>query len=169
MEKTDNVLINSELEKLIDSLNSSQNMRIQLATFFGTSNFAFLGYGLSVGKVSIIVLAAILLLFFIFADGFILRGLYGFYIRAIRILSVKNHIKDETIFDMFRLFIVDRDKKRKEIKRISELPDKDDRFIAIRKLPLRMPTVLGFWMPLIISLLELSGALYLHFIKDWAF
>ena len=98
-----------------------QNMRLSLAIFFATSNIAGLGIGFSKENVSIIILSSVLILFFIAADRFILRALYGYYYRAMRILKIENKYHEETIFDVFRFFIARGKVKIDIIKEISNI------------------------------------------------
>ena len=106
-------------------------------------------------------MASFLLIFFLIADQFILRGLYGYYIRAKRIIKIENGPVNETLFDMFRLVNVDRVKMRNELNRIIAIDDDDERFKAIKMLPLRIKSILGFWVPLTIFVLELITAFIL--------
>ncbi|NVO18449.1 MAG: hypothetical protein HXX13_02050 [Bacteroidetes bacterium] len=150
----ENLFDNPELVKLTDSLNSSHTIRLNLATFFATSHLAFLSYSLSEGKISILIIGSALLVFYMIADHFILRGILGYYIRAKRIIKVENNYKHETLFDMFRLIIVDRGSMKTEMDRIITIEDDETRFKAIKMLLWKIPSVLGFWVPSVIVLLE---------------
>lgn len=163
----ENLFSNPELVKLTDSLNTSQTIRLNLATFFATSHLAFLSYSLSQGKISILVIGSLLLICFMVADHFILRGIFGYYIRAKRIIMKDNHYSHETLFDMYRLVIVDREKMKKELERIINIEKENDRFLAIKRLPWKIKSVLGFWVPGSIFILEniLAGLDYYGFIN----
>jgi hypothetical protein len=155
----ENLFSNPELVKLTDSLNSSQTIRLNLATFFATSHLAFLSYSLSEGKISILVVGSVLLVFYMIADHFILRGILGYYIRAKRIINIDNNYSHETLFDMFRLVIVDRKRMKNEMDRIMSIENEEKRFYAIKNLPWKIKSVLGFWVPLIIFSIEIGVAI----------
>lgn len=167
MKKPDSILSNIELLKLIELLNTAQNMRIQLATFFGAGSILILGVGFSEHSVMSFLLGIIVALFFIYADKFILRGLYGYYIRAKRILQSEYPNETDTIFDTFRLFIVYREKKFNELERISQIPIQNERHKKIYHLPSKMPTILGFYVPLLIIVVESCIAYFLYFHLGW--
>jgi hypothetical protein len=169
MKDPNNLFNNAELIKLSDSINSSQTMRLNLATFFGTSHLAFISYAVSQSKLSILVIGSFLLIFFIVADHFILRGIYGYYIRAKRIIKLEGDSGKETLFDMFRLIIVDRRSMKNELLRIIDIQNDEKRFHAIRKLPLKIKSVLGFWVPASFFLIEIGIAATLYLNRIWCF
>jgi len=159
----ENLFSNPELVKLTDSLNSSHTIRLNLATFFATSHLAFVSYSLSEGKLSILVIGSLLLVFYMIADHFILRGIFGYYIRAKRIIKIEYHNNHETLFDMFRLVIVDRKCMKDEMERIVQLEDEETRFYAIKNLPWKIKSVLGFWVPLLIFSIEIAVAVLAYY------
>ena len=165
MTKIEEKIIDLELEKLIEVLNATQNFRLQVAIFFGTTNVTGIGLGLSTEKSSLIILSASLLLLYVFSDMVTMRTTYGYYYRAIRILKTKLKYEDETIFDMFTLFL--RKKKVLRIHKITNYPDQVKRFKALRSLPYYTPTIIGFWVPISIFIIEISFGLHLYNYEDW--
>lgn len=165
MEKIEHKIFDFELEKLVDSLNTTQNLRLQVGVFFGTINLAALGIALQIHTTSLIIIAALTMLLFIFCDIVLIRTIYGFYYRAIKILRDKYAYKEETIFDMFMLFL--RKEKIAKIREISNLPSIDDRLNQLRKLPFITATVMGFWAPLLLLFFEVGFAIYLNCFQGW--
>lgn len=161
MSNSKNLFKNQELISLTDSINASHTIRLNLATFFATAHLGFIGYAITNSNFYIIFIGSFLLIFFMVADHFILRGIYGYYIRAKRIIKYESDTDGESLFDMFRLIIVDRESMKKELIRIIDIQDDEERFHAIRKLPNKVKSVLGFWVPGIFFLLEIAVAITL--------
>jgi len=60
---------------------------------------------------------------------------------------------------MFRLVIVDRKRMKNEMDRIMSIENEEKRFYAIKNLPWKIKSVLGFWVPLIIFSIEIGVAI----------
>jgi len=168
MKDSTDLFKNQELVSLTDSINSSHTIRLNLATFFATAHLGFIGYAITNNNFYIIFLGSFLLIFFMVADHFILRGIYGYYIRAKRIIKYECNADGESLFDMFRLIIVDQNGMKKELQRIIDIQDDEERFHAIRKLPNKVKSVLGFWVPGAFFLIEISIAITLWIISIWS-
>lgn len=154
-----------ELDKLVDSLNTTQNLRLQVGIFFGTINLTALGVALQIQTTSLIIIAALTMLLFIFCDIVLIRTIYGFYYRAITILRDKYEYEEETIFDMFMLFL--RKEKLVKIYAISKIHKKEIRMKELRKLPFVTATVMGFWAPVSLLFFEVGCAIYLTIVVHW--
>lgn len=154
-----------ELEKLVDSLNTTQNLRLQVGIFFGTINLTALGIALQIHTTSLIIIAALTMLLFIFCDIVLIRTIYGFYYRALTILRDKYEYEEETIFDMFMLFL--RKEKVTKIHEISKIPSIEERMNKLRRLPFLTATIMGFWAPLSLLFFEVGFAIYLNCFQHW--
>jgi len=152
-----------ELEKVFDALLSLQNFRVQLGTFFGTVNLAGLSVALTTNKASVIFLAGTLIWMFIFLDYIVMRTLIGYCYRGLQLQALFAPDDQDTYFNMFLLFL--QKKREKHLKEISKISDRESRNDALRQMPLKYPTIAGFWIPLFISLVEvfLGFILICHF------
>jgi len=156
-----------ELNKLIDILDSTQNIRLRLGIFFGIINLTGLTLAFILKVSSLILLSASTMVLFIFADFLMIRTMYGYYYRAIRILTQKFNYGEESIFDMFMLFL--RIDKIKIIHLIAREEDNITRYKQLRRLPFKHPTVMGFWSPLLLLIVESLVAYYLFRYHGWVF
>lgn len=156
-----------ELHKLLDVLNSAQNIRLQLGIFFALTNLIGLALAFSFKASSLMLLTGSIMIIFMFADFLMVRTIYGYYYRAIRILNDNLNYSEESIFDMFMLFL--RLDKIKLIHKIVEEKDNIKRYKLLRKLPIRHPTILGFWAPLLVFLTEAILSFYLYYMYYWTF
>jgi len=167
MKKFEKKLNEIEIGKLIDSLNSSQNMRIQIAIFFATIYvMGIIGY-FSESKAAFLFFSSFIPVFYGTADYFICRNLYGFYYRAQRILKEQNYQEEESIFEIITLSLVNHRKKADFIKEILGIKKEEERYKLINNLPLRRPSILGFWIPLILFLGQLIYSSRLVYCYGW--
>jgi hypothetical protein len=141
-----------ELQKIIDTINSNFNLRFQLGIFFGTVNLTGIGVALSIENSIFVLLSALLMFLFGFVDTLIIRTIYACFYRAERIIR-QHKYEGETIFDILSLSL--RKEEIKRIKKISKMEDFNESLLLIRKLPLKRPTVYGFWIPFIVFLFEI--------------
>lgn len=79
-----------------------------------------LGITLQIHTTSLIIIMALTMLLFILYDIVLIRTIYGFYYHALTILQDKNEYEEETIFDMFMLFL--RKEKITKTHEISKIP-----------------------------------------------
>ena len=155
-----------ELQQVFDAVLSLQNLRVKLGTFFGTINLAAFSIAISTQKSGTLFIAAVCIWVFILLDYGVRRTLIGCCLRGFQ-LAKKFCLdeEDDNYFHIFMLFMRrDRASKLKEIEKIT---DKDKLINALRKMPKRSPSIIGFWIPLVASLLEILIALLLIFHFKW--
>ncbi len=100
-------------------------------------------------------------------DFVLVRSIFGYYYRANRILVQEMDISDDNIFDMSVIFLTF--PKMKEIHRLMNIENEAERYRALRRLPLTIPTFLGFFAPLVVLVTELTmGFLSLGW-EGWRF
>jgi hypothetical protein len=168
MEKQKYLFNDPELVKLVDSLNNSQTNRINMAVFFATASVGLLSYGIKETNANIILMASFLMIFYMVADYYILRGIYGYLVRA-RIILKENTVKvEDTIFGFYRLVFVSNTELQKQIDSIADDEETfEKRAIRIQKLPRKIKSTLGFWIPFTFCLIEIIVSFILHFNSDW--
>lgn len=97
--------------------------------------------------------AGLLMLLLMSADFVMIRAVFGYYYRANRILVEKFGITEDNVFDMSLIFI--RFNKMKKIHRVMNIENEAERYRALRRLPVTIPTFLGFFAPLTALIAEI--------------
>ena len=126
-----------ELEEVFQKTRATENIRIQLGTFIGTINLTVLGIAFSSTKVGIFFIAIGTLLIFMMMDTFVIR-------KSLRILYERGMELEEK-------YSPDPERSIMHIRRGAS---KD-------KIYPRNPSFSGFWLPIYVSVSELSLAIYL--------
>jgi len=152
-----------EIQKIFDALLSLQNLRVQTGTFFGTANLTALGIAFSTQKAGIVFFAAILFWVFIVQDiitrGTLLRYYYRSFVLQERFASGE----DNTFLGVFLSL-----KTEEKIRRIHKMSQVKERLNALKRLPVRDLGTNGFWVPLIMSLVEIGLGICLWLIFNWS-
>jgi len=74
-----------ELGQIVDRINSLENFRVQLASFFGTANLTTLGIAFSVQKAGIVLIAAAILSLLIIFDVRLRAANVAYYYRGMQL------------------------------------------------------------------------------------
>ncbi|MFC2037810.1 hypothetical protein ACFLYD_07595 [Chloroflexota bacterium] len=152
-----------ELEKTLDAIFGVQSLRVQVAVFFGTVNLAALGVALTTGKAIVVFFAAALLLLFAATDFGARLGIAALLRRVTR-LQVRYAPNDTDFLEMF---------PGTEVKWAQEMatrsgPREANRFLGYTPIPnLAHQSVLGFWLPLAASLVEIGVGFTLWIGFNW--
>ncbi|MBK9940573.1 MAG: hypothetical protein IPP13_02985 [Kouleothrix sp.] len=149
-----------ELQKRHEALVSLQNLRTQIGTFVGTANFAALGLAFSNTQAGLVMLSSGLFILFIAVD-YIARSLeIAYYFRYINIKSlfVKRDPFADIQFD---------DHTMAEISRIGKIADIRQQTMELRKLSRSLWTFIGFLLPLLICLCEVTLGMVLWLYYGW--
>ena len=152
-----------EVQKLFDAMLTMQNLRLQLGTLFGTANVVVLGVAFTSQKVGVLLFAASILWAVVLMDFLVMGFVIRLYYRG---LLLQNQFAQGE-YDTF-LSLVLSGRLEKRIREIVNLPEREQRFKAIRILPIRSPTIAGFWIPFIAGLVEIVAALVLRFVFGWS-
>jgi hypothetical protein len=151
-----------EVEKVFDAILSIQNSRIQLGTFFGTVNLTALSAAFSIQKAGIFFFAAALLWLFMILDNAGLAALLGFYSRSLQLKDRFAPNDNDNFLNIILLGLY-----RKHILRIRSIDEREKRMRAFRTLPIKVPSVYGFWIPLLASLIEVAIGLITWLVFGW--
>jgi hypothetical protein len=150
-----------EIEKLFEMILSIENFRLQAGIFLATSNLGVLGYAVTQEKIILFFFGAILFLLLIPLDIYGRRGLVGCYYR----LSIlhRKYVRSEKDYlpNMFSA-------TAQEVKRILALSDDKDKMRRLRSAPWRVNNLLGFWLPVIASIIEIVTGTILWKIMGWS-
>jgi len=138
-----------EMSQVFERFNAIEDKRIQLGIFFGTANLTIIGIALSVQKVGILLIGVSILIIFMLMDMRVRENIAINYYRGLQ-LQKKYAPKDsETFWKIFqgRLF--------SKIREISEKEDLQSRLEALNRINWSTPSFIGFWMILIVIILEI--------------
>jgi len=151
-----------EMETVFGALLKKETIRVQLATFFGTVNLAVLSIALSTQKAGLLFFAGMLFWALVILDMRARRTLVGYFYRGLQ-LQTQFALGDSDVF----LNIVP-GHAASLVRKIAKLPEREDRIKALHRLPLRHPSIPGFWMPLGASLIEIGSGLILWLVFGWS-
>ncbi|MBV6506728.1 MAG: hypothetical protein ILNGONEN_02310 [Syntrophorhabdaceae bacterium] len=94
-----------EIQKVFDALLSTQNLRVQIGTFFGSASLTTLGIAFSVQKSGLVIIAALFFWISILMD-FITRGtLLSYYYRALVLQKKFSPDKSESFLEGWTRFL----------------------------------------------------------------
>lgn len=151
-----------EIQKVFDALLSTQNLRVQIGTFFGSASLTTLGIAFSVQKSGLVIIAALFFWISILMD-FITRGtLLSYYYRALVLQKKFSPDKSESFLGIFLS-----PKTEENIHQIIAIPEQNKRLRALRRLPFHSPGTNGFWIPLTVSFIEIGLGIILWRIFGW--
>lgn len=141
-----------EVDKVADAILSISNLRVQIGSFFGIVNLSAMSFCFTTKKVSIAFFAAAALWVFILIDIIVVRTLIGYIYRGLELEGSFGKDNENSYFRISMLFLQNSRIKKLEAIRNKSLPEQ---LIALRKLPLYYPPLVGFWIPLIGSIMEI--------------
>lgn len=153
-----------ELEKLIEGIIALHQLRMQSAVFFGTVNLAALGIALSAEKALVLFFAGLLLWMLMAVDMVTRASVAAYYYRALQ-LQKRFAPDDDGFLTMLPGSSVT------YARDIAERSHQDGQTLVLGYLPLRSLRVqsrLGFWLPLVASLLEIAAGLFFWLVLGWS-
>lgn len=151
-----------EMQKIFDGTLALHNLRLQASTLFGTANIATLGIMINSQKAGMLLFAAALLWAAMFVDLVIMSFLARFYYRG---FVLQEKFSPNTRSTFLLIFAGQREDQIREIAKIS---DERKRIKAIRWLNIKTPTISGFWLPLLASIVEITIGLILWLYVGWS-
>jgi len=149
-----------ELEKSFDLIQTSQNLRIQVGIFFATANLGALSIGVSQEKAVFFVFAAILFWVMMIIDGAIRSMIVHAYYRVIHIHKL--YVKGDGTFSPYIY-----GRLASAVMEISNIKDESEQLRVIRTSLFRIRNRYGFWLPILISVLEIAAGLFLWMALGW--
>lgn len=151
-----------EMGEVFSRIDSLENFRVQLGTFFGTANLTALGIALSTQKAGITFIAAIILVILVLIDMRGRRNLAAYYYRGLQLQKKYAPNDGETFLHLLPGGLP------AKVREVFELPDAKSRRIALRKVPMSSPSFLGFWIPLVAIAFEVIAGLILWLMFNWS-
>jgi hypothetical protein len=152
-----------EFEKLFDGIVSWQTLRMQMGTFFGTVNLAALSIAFTTQRSGLVIFAAVLLWLFCIIDMSTVNSLNRLYVRSTQLQDRFAPGEDNTF-----LTVIPSNRRRRQVRLVLNTPPGDKRDRMISHMGLRMPNIVGFWLPLVASLIEIGAALTLSAVFQWS-
>lgn len=149
-----------EIEKLYDTILTTENLRIQIGIFFATINLGALGIAVTQEKAIIFFFAAALLLIMVPLDLTARKTLASAYYRVASLH--KKYTKNDSDYSPNRF-----SRLTQETLRILNLPKDHDKFSELKSSPLRIKTRYGFWLPIVGSVMEICLGLSLWLLIGW--
>ncbi|MBK8196310.1 MAG: hypothetical protein IPK76_25090 [Lewinellaceae bacterium] len=141
-----------ELDMLNRNLTATIHFRFGMGISLFVLSFMSCGAAFLTKHSSFFGFSALLMFTLMSADFVLIRSVYGYYYRASRILVEKLGVTEDNIFDMSMIFITF--VKVREIHSVMNIENDAERFRALRRLPVTIPTFLGFFAPLIALIAE---------------
>jgi len=149
-----------ELEKIYEAILSTKNMRLQMASFFGTANLAALSLAFSTRRASLFIFSAFLIWSFVILDGRSRRSVIAYYYRMLKM--GQNYSTDDGFYFNFT--------PGSELDYVRKLMNKkteEDQIEGLRKIPLRNQSVSAFWFPLLASIVEIVIGIIFWIFLGW--
>ena len=146
----------AELGWLARTLDDAIRFRFGLGMALFSLNILLTVAGFYLRSSAVLFLASGFLVMLLCVDFVLIRSIFGYYYRANRILVQELDITDDNVFDMAMIFLTFR--KMKEIHLLMNIENEAERYRALRRLPFKIPTFLGFFAPLIVFVAELGIA-----------
>ncbi len=150
-----------EIEKVLDGIVATQNLRIQIASFFGTANLALLSIAFSTQKAMLLLFAGALIWVFLVIDMRTRRALAVYYYRSLQ-LQARFAPNDNDVY-----VSVLPDPMASWVRELSRVPQKELQINKLLSPPLRAQSVSAFWLPLIASIVEVGIGLTLWLGFSW--
>jgi len=150
-----------EMQTVIERINSFENMRFQMASFFVTFNITGVGITLTTRILVPLFLSILFFLILIIMDFRVRRTLIFYYYRGLMLQKRFAPGDNETFLKILPNSMVRR------VRRISEEVDMGQRYRRLRRLAYLPPSTLGFWSPLVGLIFELALGLVLWRVVGW--
>ena len=148
-----------EIEKVFGAMLTTQTLRLQLGTFFGTLDLTALSIAFSTQKAGFCIVAGLLLLIFASVDRIGLSALFAFYHRS---LQLKEQFAPNDEDSFLNIMLLGR--WETQLREIGKISDRKQRWKALDTLGLKHPSPFGFWLPLAGALVEiLCGLMFWQF------
>lgn len=149
-----------ELEKSFDLIQTIQSLRIQVSIFFATVNLGALSLGVSQKRAIFFLFAALLFGVMLVVDLTIRSFLAHAYYRVLHIHSL--YAKGDNTFLPYTT-----SRLAREVRGILKIRNETERIKVLKSLPMKVKNLIGFWFPVIASLIEIGVGLYLWLGVSW--
>lgn len=150
-----------EIAKLYETVLSIENFRLQSGIFFATINLGVLSFAATQEKSVFFFFGAILFWIMIPIDYSGRKGLTACYYRIAYLH--KKYVKNDKEFSPKRFSVV-----AQETQRVLNLPEGHDKNATLRSIPWRTRNLLGFWLPIGASLIEIILGILLWQFMGWS-
>lgn len=150
-----------EFDEVITRIHSLEDLRVQIATFFATTNLTALGIAFSIQKAGILYLAAMTMIFLFLIDRRTKGVLASYYYRGLILQNMYAPIDDETFLRIHPGNTVSK------IRDILKLEDQGKRLTALSKTSRLNFKTLSFWAPFTVLILEAGTASILWQVFGW--
>lgn len=101
--KKQDIFFEVESAKIIESIQATQNLRVQMGIFFGTANLTGLGIAFTFKSAILIFVTAFTMVNYAFLDLALFRMLIGYCYRGLILKSKVVDDKEDTFIDAFIL------------------------------------------------------------------
>ncbi len=151
-----------EIAEILNRTQGLLTLRIQIFVFFGTANVTILGFAFSTKLASLFFVAASTMLILIMIDIFMTRTEKVLYYRGIQLEQKYAPDSEDTLLNIYSRVIL----HEKKLPEVFEIKDKQRQIEALKQFH---PSKIGFWFPLIVSLLQIFSGIGLWLIFSWHF
>ncbi len=149
-----------ELEQLYEAILSTKNLRLQLASFFGTANLAVMSLAFTSQKAGLFLFAALLIWIAVLLDSRSRRSVVTYYFRILQ-MSHEYSNDDGFYFNFIPSTSLD------YVHKLLRYDDKEKQIEGLRKIPLRSQSVSAFWLPILASIIEVIIGVIFWQILGW--
>jgi hypothetical protein len=144
-----------EIEEIFSRTRQLMNVRIQAATFVGTVNLAILSIALSEQKAGLIFAAASVLVLLIIIDRMIIRrSINTLFFRGMQLEDKYAPDAEEALLHIYAAVTTSHRSSYAQMVKALKLQDQEKRISTLRTY--RWSSLPGLWIPLGISLIEIS-------------
>jgi hypothetical protein len=154
-----------EIKEVYEQIRSITNLRIQLGTFLGTAHLSILGFALTTQKASIIFIASGILILLVIFDAFARRELTPYYYRGLLLENMYSPDYKTSLLNTYIPVVKSRSEYKHQLEQISRMENQDKRIKALRSFRI---SLVGFWLPIAIAIVEIIVTLLLIFFAGWS-
>jgi hypothetical protein len=149
-----------ELEKLYESITSIKNLRLQMASFFGTANLTAMSLAFTSQKAGLIFFAVVLIWAFAILDSRSRMSVITCYFRILQ-MSLKYSTDDSFYLN------VHPGSELNYVRTLLNSNNQEKQIKGLTKIPLRNQSISAFWLPLLASIIEIAIGLAFWRIFGW--
>jgi hypothetical protein len=153
-----------KIEEIFARTRALTNMRVQILTFFGTVSLTTLGFALGNQKAGLLFIAAGISMLTVVADSFARRHQGALYYRGLQLERKYTPEGEHALLDTY-VAVAAGPGFSARLLAIADLRDQGTRVLALRR---TRSSIFGFWLPLLITLIEIVAGTLLWLIKGWS-
>jgi len=153
-----------EIEEIFARTRALTNLRVQILTFFGTVSLTTLGFALGNQKAGLLFIAAGISMLTVVADSFARRHQGALYYRGLQLERKYTPEGEHALLDTYVAVAAGQGFSAKLLA-LADLRDQETRVRALRH---ARGSIFGFWLPVLITLVEVVVGAFLWLVEGWS-